>query len=70
MFFRAVGHCRSSLCNIILKRNAGHSKWSNIKHVKGANDLQKSLIFSRLSRQMKLAIRGKDFGLKSYFYTH
>lgn len=57
-FFKAADHCRATLSNIVLKRNAGHNKWSNIKHIKGANDQQKSLLFARFSRQMKLAIRG------------
>ncbi|VVC38499.1 YebC-like,Integrase, N-terminal zinc-binding domain-like,Transcriptional regulator TACO1- [Cinara cedri] len=59
-FFQVASYCRSTLCNIILKRNAGHSKWSNIKHTKGANDLQKSLLFNRFNRQIKLAIRDQN----------
>lgn len=62
LFFEAAHlQCRASLCNIVVKRNAGHSKWANIKHTKGANDQQKSLLFAKLSRQMKLAIRGELF---------
>lgn len=57
--FKGADHCRITLNNIVLKRNAGHSKWANIRHTKGAIDQQKSLLFSRFSRQMKLAIRGK-----------
>ncbi|XP_050423771.1 probable transcriptional regulatory protein Cthe_2075 [Adelges cooleyi] len=56
-FLRVTNQCQISLGSWICKRNAGHSKWSNIKHIKGANDQQKSLIFARFSRQMKLAIR-------------
>ncbi|XP_022174774.1 translational activator of cytochrome c oxidase 1-like [Myzus persicae] len=59
-FFKAADHCRAALSNIVLKRNAGHNKWSNIKHIKGANDQQKSLLFARFSRQMKLAIREQN----------
>lgn len=40
------------------KRFAGHSKWQNIKHIKGAKDAQKSEVFTRLSRQIKLAAQG------------
>jgi len=57
-FFKAANHCRAALSNIVFSRNAGHNKWSNIRHIKGANDQQKSLMFARFSRQMKLAIRG------------
>lgn len=57
-FFNVADLCRAALSNIVLKRNAGHNKWSNIKHIKGANDQQKSLLFAKFSRQMKLAIRG------------
>lgn len=57
--FKGADHCRITLNNILLKRNAGHSKWANIRHTKGAIDQQKSLLFSKFSRLMKLAIRGK-----------
>lgn len=46
-------------CNIIFKRFAGHSKWANIRHVKGAKDAEKSNTFARLSRQMRVAASGK-----------
>lgn len=65
-FFKNFNHYRvtSTLCNIVLHRNAGHSKWSNIRHIKGANDQQKSLLFTKFSRQMKLAIRGNTITYK------
>jgi len=59
-FFKAVDHCRTALSNVVLKRNAGHNKWSNIRHTKGAVDQQKSLLFAKFSRQMKLAIREQN----------
>ncbi|CAH1738745.1 unnamed protein product [Aphis gossypii] len=59
-FFNVADLCRAALSNIVLKRNAGHNKWSNIKHIKGANDQQKSLLFAKFSRQMKLAIREQN----------
>lgn len=37
---------------------AGHSKWANIRHIKGAKDAEKSMIFNRYARQMRLAIQG------------
>lgn len=59
VFFKFAGLCHVAQSNIVLRRNAGHNKWSNIKHTKGAVDQQRALTFARFSRQMKLAIRGK-----------
>ncbi|GAB0099575.1 uncharacterized protein DMENIID0001_154590 [Sergentomyia squamirostris] len=36
---------------------AGHSKWANIRHIKAAKDGQKSLLFSRFTRQIRLAVQ-------------
>ena len=44
---------------IIPKRNAGHSKWANIRHTKAAKDGDKSELFRKLSRQLRLAIVGR-----------
>lgn len=41
------------------RRNAGHSKWANIKHIKAGKDAQKSVIFQKMSRLIRLAIQGK-----------
>lgn len=41
------------------KRFAGHSKWQNIRHIKGAKDAQKSDMFTKFSRQLKLAAQGR-----------
>ncbi|KAG8229525.1 hypothetical protein J437_LFUL004931 [Ladona fulva] len=51
-------HIRSSInTNVdILRYLAGHSKWANIKHIKAAKDAEKSILFTRLSRQIRLAI--------------
>lgn len=38
--------------------NAGHSKWANIKHDKAIKDQQKSFLFEKLGRQIRLAILG------------
>lgn len=67
LVFNVTHHCHNALYNIVLKRNAGHSKWSNIKHIKGANDQQKATLFAKLSRQIKLAIRGKLLTLEILF---
>lgn len=39
------------------KRYAGHSKWANIKHIKGVKDAQRAANFARLTRLMKVAIQ-------------
>lgn len=40
--------------------NAGHSKWANIKHIKALKDGQKSFLFQKLGRQIRLAIQGNN----------
>ncbi|KAL1494354.1 hypothetical protein ABEB36_009966 [Hypothenemus hampei] len=42
--------------NIIPKRFAGHSKWSNIRHIKAQQDGKRSILFTKLSRQIKVAV--------------
>ncbi len=36
---------------------AGHSKWANIKHKKGANDAKRGKIFTRLIKEITVAAR-------------
>lgn len=36
---------------------SGHSKWSQIKRQKGANDFKKGAIFSKLAREIHVAVR-------------
>jgi len=36
---------------------AGHSKWANIQHRKGAQDVKRARIFSRLIRELTIAAR-------------
>lgn len=43
---------------ILPKRNAGHNKWANIRHTKAAKDGEKSELFHKLGRQIRLAIVG------------
>lgn len=45
--------------NLVIKRNAGHSKWQNIRHIKGAKDAERSKLFTKLSSQIKVAVVGK-----------
>jgi YebC/PmpR family DNA-binding regulatory protein len=37
---------------------AGHSKWNNIKRRKGAQDAERAKIFTKLGREIALAVRG------------
>jgi hypothetical protein len=40
---------------IPLSRNmAGHSKWANIKHVKGAKDAERATLHLRIFRQIRV----------------
>lgn len=41
----------------VSKRNAGHSKWQNIRHIKAAKDAQKSTTFNKMARLIRLAIQ-------------
>ena len=34
---------------------AGHSKWANIQHRKGAQDKKRAVLFSRLSKEITIA---------------
>lgn len=36
---------------------AGHSKWANIKHRKGAQDKKRAKLFGQLSRQVRAAVK-------------
>ena len=36
---------------------AGHSKWSNIKHRKGAQDLKRSKVFTKLIKEITIAAK-------------
>jgi len=36
---------------------AGHSKWSNIKHRKGAQDKKRGKIFSKIAKEIAVAVR-------------
>lgn len=36
---------------------SGHSKWANIQHRKGAQDIKKGKIFGQISRQIRSAVR-------------
>jgi len=36
---------------------AGHSKWSKVKRIKGAIDVKRGKLFSRLSKEITVAAR-------------
>src|ERR671929_1402339 len=54
--------CSSTRCG--KERMSGHSKWSSIKHKKGAADAKRGQLFSKLSRAIIVAARegGADPG--------
>ena len=41
---------------------SGHSKWSNIKHRKAAQDTKKNKVFSKISKLIIVAARGSNSG--------
>ncbi|XP_055922317.1 probable transcriptional regulatory protein Cagg_2594 [Eupeodes corollae] len=49
-------NCKSNLFTSS-KCNAGHSKWANIRHIKALKDGQKSALFTKYARQIRLAIQ-------------
>ena len=36
---------------------AGHNKWSKVKHIKGAADAKRSKLFSKLAKEITVAVR-------------
>lgn len=51
---------RAKIGNLVIKRCAGHSKWQNIKHIKGQKDAERAKFFTKLAQFMKVAIRGMN----------
>lgn len=47
----------SRLFHTNVANSAGHSKWANIKHTKALKDSQKSIQFTKLGRQIRLAVQ-------------
>ncbi|KAK9874249.1 hypothetical protein WA026_002604 [Henosepilachna vigintioctopunctata] len=43
--------------NATSRRYAGHSKWANIRHVKGLKDAERAALFAKLSTQIKIAVQ-------------
>lgn len=46
--------------NSLHKRFAGHSKWQNIRHIKGEKDLERNQLFTKIARQIRIAVQGID----------
>src|SRR2546430_17709310 len=42
---------------IVFRTMSGHSKWSQIKRQKGANDVKRGAIFTKMTREVMLAAR-------------
>src|SRR5947209_4995594 len=42
---------------IVFTTMSGHSKWSQIKRQKGANDVKRGAIFTKMTREIMLAAR-------------
>lgn len=36
---------------------SGHNKWSKVKHIKGAEDAKRSRLFSKLSKEISIAVK-------------
>lgn len=36
---------------------AGHSKWANIKHRKGAQDAKRAKMFTRITKEIQVAVK-------------
>lgn len=53
--------CTVNNINRLNRRYAGHSKWQNIRHIKGAKDAERSRIFTKLSSQMKVAVHRNKY---------
>src|SRR5436309_15567383 len=59
---RACTNCSSTRCG--RRRVSGHSKWSSIKHKKGAADAKRGTLFTKLTRAIIVAAKegGSDPG--------
>lgn len=66
-FFRNIRVATGMLA--FSRHMAGHSKWNNIKHIKGAKDAERAVIYNRLCNRMKAVIRGRRFCDLSLFHA-
>lgn len=56
---------RAGLQHVVPARFAGHSKWANIKHRKGAQDKKKAMLRSKLARSVELAAKAGGLDLST-----
>ena len=47
----------AALSGAILRAMSGHSKWSQIKRQKGANDVKRGAVFTKMGREISVAAR-------------
>ena len=68
-----------SFCNIVLQTNqiyensetmAGHSKFKNIMHRKGAQDKKRAKVFGRLIKELTVAARSSSAQLRKGRFLH
>jgi len=46
---------------------SGHNKWSSIKHQKGANDAKRGAMFTKLTRELMIAVRKGGASIESNY---
>ncbi len=46
---------------------SGHNKWSSIKHQKGANDAKRGAVFTKLTREIMVAVRKSGPSMESNY---
>ena len=51
------GHGSGPFSGGILRAMSGHSKWSQIKRQKGANDVKRGAVFTKMGREISVAAR-------------
>lgn len=57
LFTRSLHNGAILPINFVPRRWAGHSKWAKIHRAKGANDQQRSIIFSKLGKAISAAVK-------------
>ncbi len=55
-FIRAASVGYTAFLSPSFRRMAGHSKWNNIRHKKGAVDAKRCLLMSQIGKQLKAAL--------------
>ena len=55
-FGKAGSFCRKSAFDFTKRLMAGHSKWHNIRHKKGAEDAKRAALLTNIGKQLKAAV--------------